>query len=81
MSILSSLVLACAVALASGAAVSLLLLLALNGLTKISQRMQSERAGSGILMPTSRLRSTPTANPHAVGSKVVEHQAPETSGT
>ena len=72
MSILKSLVLACALGLVSGAAVSLLLLLALNGLTTLSRRVRTGPPASQIARAADApLTSAVSATPQSYGSSPV----------
>jgi hypothetical protein len=72
MAILRSLILACTLALASGAAVSLLLLLALNGLAKLSRRIQIGATVSEVARPAEApLAPAVIATPQSYGSSPV----------
>ncbi len=71
MSILKSLVLACTLGLVCGATVSLLLLLALNGLTKLSRRIQTEASIREVSRPVDAPLASAVSAPQSYGSSPV----------
>ena len=66
MSILRSLMLACTLALACGTAASLLVLLALDGLTKLSRRTHADAPVSVLALPTGRSAAPAVLTRHQV---------------